>query len=385
MTEIYFDNSATTKMSAGAMRKMTEVIENHFGNPSSLHARGVDAEHIKEEARKIILASLGVQRGVRGELVFTSGGTEANNMAILGVIDSKARKGNEKILVTAGEHSSVEATVSHLEAKGYTVLRVPTKGGELDMDFIRENGRDAVLASFMHVNNETGALYKLKEAFELIKALSPRCVTHADCVQSYMKVKFNKKTLNADLISLSAHKVNGAKGVGALYVSPDIIKTKRLVPIAFGGGQEENFRSGTENVYGIAAFGEAVREHMANMEREISLMDSLRSYIIEGLANSEARVNLPVRHAPHILNITLPGIRSETMLHHLSAKGIYVSSGSACSSHSNKVSSALKSFGLTDSEADSSIRVSLCPENTKEEADVFISALSEGLKSLQRK
>ena len=385
MTEIYFDNSATTKMSAGAMRKMTEVIENHFGNPSSLHARGVDAEHIKEEARKIILASLGVQRGVRGELVFTSGGTEANNMAILGVIDSKARKGNEKILVTAGEHSSVEATVSHLEAKGYTVLRVPTKGGELDMDFIRENGRDAVLASFMHVNNETGALYKLKEAFELIKALSPRCVTHADCVQSYMKVKFNKKTLNADLISLSAHKVNGAKGVGALYVSPDIIKTKRLVPIAFGGGQEENFRSGTENVYGIAAFGEAVREHMANMEREISLMDSLRSYIIEGLANSEARVNLPVRHAPHILNITLPGIRSETMLHHLSAKGIYVSSGSACSSHSNKVSSALKSFGLTDSEADSSIRVSLCPENTKEEADAFISALSEGLKSLQRK
>ena len=369
MTEIYFDNSATTKMSAGAMRKMTEVIENHFGNPSSLHARGVDAEHIKEEARKIILASLGVQRGVRGELVFTSGGTEANNMAILGVIDSKARKGNEKILVTAGEHSSVEATVSHLEAKGYTVLRVPTKGGELDMDFIRENGRDAVLASFMHVNNETGALYKLKEAFDLIKALSPRCVTHADCVQSYMKVKFNKKTLNADLISLSAHKVNGAKGVGALYVSPDIIKTKRLVPIAFGGGQEENFRSGTENVYGIAAFGEAVREHMANMEREISLMDSLRSYIIEGLANSEARVNLPVRHAPHILNITLPGIRSETMLHHLSAKGIYVSSGSACSSHSNKVSSALKSFGLTDSEADSSIRVSLCPENTKEEAD----------------
>ena len=367
------------------MRKMTEVIENHFGNPSSLHARGVDAEHIKEEARKIILASLGVQRGVRGELVFTSGGTEANNMAILGVIDSKARKGNEKILVTAGEHSSVEATVSHLEAKGYTVLRVPTKGGELDMDFIRENGRDAVLASFMHVNNETGALYKLKEAFDLIKALSPRCVTHADCVQSYMKVKFNKKTLNADLISLSAHKVNGAKGVGALYVSPDIIKTKRLVPIAFGGGQEENFRSGTENVYGIAAFGEAVREHMANMEREISLMDSLRSYIIEGLANSEARVNLPVRHAPHILNITLPGIRSETMLHHLSAKGIYVSSGSACSSHSNKVSSALKSFGLTDSEADSSIRVSLCPENTKDEADVFISALLEGLRSLQRK
>lgn len=385
MTEIYFDNSATTKMSEGAKRKMTEVIDNHFGNPSSLHARGVDAEHIKEDARKIILASLGVQRGVRGELVFTSGGTEANNMAIFGVVGSKTRVGNEKIMVTAGEHSSVEESVAVLEKRGYTVLRVPTEKGKLDIDFIRENAKDVILASFMHVNNETGALYSLKEAFDVIKQMSPRCVTHADCVQSYMKVKFTKKSINADLISVSAHKVNGAKGVGALYVSPDVIKTKRLVPIVCGGGQEEGFRSGTENVYGIAAFGEAVKEHMANMEREIANMDSLRSYIIEKLSDLEVRPNLPERHAPHILNITLPGIRSETMLHYLSSKGVYVSSGSACSSHSNKLSSALKSFGLTDGEADSSIRVSLCPENTKEEADVFISALSEGIRSLQRK
>ncbi|MBQ9743533.1 MAG: cysteine desulfurase [Clostridia bacterium] len=385
MTEIYFDNSATTKMSDGARRKMMEVIEEHFGNPSSLHARGVDAEHIKEEARKIILASLGIQRGIRGELVFTSGGTEANNMAILGVINAKKRNGNEKILITAGEHSSVEATVSCLEKQGYTVLRVPTRGGELDMDFIRENGKDAVLASFMHVNNETGALYRIKEAFELIKSLSPRCVTHADCVQSYMKVKYTRKSINADLISISAHKVNGAKGVGALYIAPEVIKAKSIVPIVYGGGQEENFRSGTENVYGIAAFGEAVKEHMAELNSEIAKMDDLRQYIIEGISDTEVRPNLPIRHAPHILNITLPGIRSETMLHYLSAKGIYVSSGSACSSHSNKVSSALKAFGLTDNEADSSIRVSLCPENTKDEADVFISALAEGIRALQRK
>ena len=385
MTEIYFDNSATTKMSDGAKRKMAEVIDSHFGNPSSLHARGVDAEHIKEESRKIILASLGVQRGVRGELVFTSGGTEANNIAIFGVVNSKTRAGNEKIMVTAGEHSSVEESVGALEKRGYTVLRVPTENGKLDIDFIKENGKDVILASFMHVNNETGALYNLKEAFDLIKMMSPRCVTHADCVQSYMKVKFTKKSLNTDLISISAHKVNGAKGVGALYVSPDVIKTKRLVPIVYGGGQEENFRSGTENVYGIAAFGEAVKEHMANMEREIPKMDALRSYIIEKLDGMEVRPNLPEKHAPHILNITLPGIRSETMLHYLSSKGVYVSSGSACSSHSNKLSSALKAFGLTDSEADSSIRVSLCPENTTEEADAFISALAEGIKSLQRK
>lgn len=385
MAEIYFDNSATTKMSEAAKRKMTEVIENHFGNPSSLHARGVDAEHIKEEARKIILASLGIQRGVRGELVFTSGGTEANNMAIFGVVNSKARTGNEKIMITAGEHSSVEEAAAALEKKGFTVLRVPTRDGKLDMSFIRENGRDLILASFMQVNNETGALYNLKETFEIIKTLSPRCVIHADCVQSYMKVKFTKKSINADLISISAHKVNGAKGVGALYISPEVIKTKRLVPIVYGGGQEENFRSGTENVYGISAFGAAVKEHFANMDGEISRMDKLRSYIIEGLSDLDVRLNLPEKHAPHILNITLPGIRSETMLHYLSAKGIYVSSGSACSSHSSKVSSALKAFGLTDGEADTSIRVSLCPENTKDEADIFISALGEGIKSLQRK
>lgn len=385
MTEIYFDNSATTKMSLGAAKKMAEVIELHYGNPSSLHARGLDAEHIKEEARRIILSSLGIQRGVRGELVFTSGGTESNNLAILGAVNAKSRKGGEKILITAGEHSSVEETAVSLEKKGFTVLRVPTRGGMLDIDFIKENGKGAILASFMHVNNETGALYELKKAFDVVRLISPGCVTHADCVQSYMKVKFTKKSIGADLITLSAHKVNGAKGVGALYIAPEILKAKKIVPIVYGGGQEENIRSGTENVYGIVAFGEAVREHMTKLDAEISGMDSLRSYIIEGLSKIEVRPNLPEKHSPHILNITLPGIRSETMLHYLSAKGIYVSSGSACSSHSGKVSSALKAFGLTDSEADSSVRVSLCPENTKAEADTFLVALSEGITSLQRK
>ena len=385
MTEIYFDNSATTKMSKGAAKKMAEVIELHYGNPSSLHTRGLDAEHIKEEARKIILSSLGISRGVRGELVFTSGGTESNNLAILGTVNAKSRRGGEKILITAGEHSSVEETAVSLEKKGFTVIRVPTNGGKLDIDFIKENGKGAILASFMHVNNETGALYDLKKAFDAVKLVSPGCVTHADCVQSYMKVKLSRKSVGADLITLSAHKVNGAKGVGALYIAPEILKAKKIVSIVYGGGQEENIRSGTENVYGIAAFGEAVREHMTSLDSEILAMDSLRSYIIEEIAKTEARPNLPEKHAPHIINITLPGIRSETMLHHLSARGIYVSSGSACSSHSSKVSSALKSFGLTDAEADSSIRVSLCPENTKEEADEFLSALSDGIASLQRK
>ncbi len=385
MQKIYFDNSATTKMSDKAKEKMVEVIENHFGNPSSLHDVGLDAEHVKEDARKIILATLGIQRGVRGELVFTSGGTESNNMAILGVVNSKNRRGNEKILITAGEHSSVEETCQALAKKGFTVLRVPTVGGKLDIDFIRENGKDVILASFMHVNNETGALYNLKEAFDTVKALSPQCVTHADCVQSYMKVKFTKKSINADLITLSAHKINGAKGVGALYISPEIIKVKKLVPIVYGGGQEENIRSGTENVYGIVAFGEAAREHYSKLNEEIEKMARVRAYIVDKLSDTEVRLNIPERFAPHIINITLPGIRSETMLHFLSSRGVYVSSGSACSSHSSKVSSALTAFGIDPKLADSSIRASFCPDNTIEEADIFISALLDGIKSLQRK
>ena len=385
MKQIYFDNSATTKMSERAKNKMLSVIENRFGNPSSLHTVGLDAEKVISEARDIILSSLGVLRAQRGELVFTSGGTEANNMAIFGVVNAKVRRGNEKIMITEGEHSSVEECARELESRGFTVLRVPTKGGALDLDFVRENAQGVILASLMHVNNDTGALYNVKEAFEIIKEKSPACVAHTDCVQSYMKVKFTKKALGADLISLSSHKVNGAKGVGALYIAPELIKAKKIVPIVYGGGQEFAFRSGTENVYGITSFGEAVKEHTEKLASEISLMRELKEYIIERL-NIEIRPNIPTQGAPHILNITMPGIRSETVLHDLSVKGIFVSSGSACSSNSaHKASRALVAFGLSESEADTSIRISLCPDNTKEEADVLICALDDALARLARK
>lgn len=387
MTEIYFDNSATTKISEGAKKKMTEAMELHFGNPSSLHKIGLDAEHIVRSARETILSSLGVTRGVKGELIFTSGGTESNNLAILGVVNAKQRRGGERILATQGEHSSVENVLLHLEKSGFNVIRVPTKGGELDLQFIRENARGVILATFMHVNNETGALYNVKEAFDIVREQSPEAVCHSDCVQSYMKVKLSKRTLGADLISLSAHKVNGAKGVGALYVDPQIIKAKKLVPIVYGGGQENNLRSGTENVYGIAAFGQAVREHTASLKEEIFCMQSLRDYIIDGLeAKGGVAVNKPAISAPHIISATFKGIRSETMLHFLSSKNIYVSSGSACSSNdSSKKSTALSAFGLDKDSLDSTIRISLCPTNTKEEADALFTAVDEALKSLARK
>ena len=385
MKEYYFDNSATTKMSERARAKMLDVIDNFHGNPSSLHAKGLSSEKIISEARGIILSSLGILRAQRGELVFTSGGTESNNLAIFGTVYAKARKGNEKILITKGEHSSVEECARCLEKRGFTVIRVPTKNGVLDLEFIRNNAKDVILASFMHVNNETGALYNLKEAFEIVKEQSPNAIAHADCVQSYLKVKLTKKSLGVDLISISSHKVNGAKGVGALYISPELLKAKKIINTVYGGGQEFGIRSGTENVYGIASFGEAVKEHMESLPREIERMEALRAYIINGLS-PQIRPNLPKSHAPHILNVTMPRIRSEIVLHDLSARGIYISSGSACSSHSaSKVSQALVAFGISEEEADTSIRISLCPSNTEAEADVLINALNDAVNRLARK
>ena len=387
MSVIYFDNSATTKISERALNRLNEVARESFGNPSSLHTLGVDAEKEMERARGIIAKSLGLERYQKSEIVFTSGGTESNNLAILGSVFAKKRKGNEKILTTEGEHASVEETLAFLQGLGYNVLRVPTKNGSLDLDFIRENASGVILASFMHVNNETGALYDIKSAFEIVKRVSPEAVCHTDSVQSYLKVKFTKKSLGADLISISSHKVNGPKGVGALYVAPEITKAKKLVPILYGGGQEGNVRSGTENVYSICAFSEAVLEHMEKSKEEIEYLTDLRRYIVNGVSDIEGViVNSPVKSAPHILNITVKGIKSETLLHFLSSKGIYVSSGSACSSNSQKkVSRALDAFGIEKDYIDSSIRISLCKSNTKIEADALFDALKEAISRLVKK
>ena len=385
MEKIYFDNSATTKMSERAKNKMTRAIDLSWGNPSSLHSAGLDAEKMISEARGIILSSLGIMRPQRWELIFTSSGTESNNLAILGTVRAKARKGNEKIMITSSEHSSVEECVAYLEKEGFTVLRIPTLKGELDLDFIEKNATGVILASIMHINNETGAIYDVKRAFEIIREKSPDCVCHTDCVQSYLKARVTRKSLGADLISISAHKVNGPKGVGALYIAPELLKAKKIAPIIYGGGQENNLRSGTENVYGICAFGEAVKEHLEKLNDEISCMQEVREYIISNLPEGVV-AKAPVKCAPHIINITLPKIRSETALHALSARGVFVSSGSACASNStHKASRALLAFGVSDDEADSSLRISLCPDNTKEQADILLDALREAVAHLARK
>lgn len=385
--EIYFDNSATTKISEGAKKKMIEVMDLQYGNPSSLHKKGLDAEHILSEARETILKALNVQRATRGELIFTSGGTEANNIAIFGTVYAKSRRGDEKILTTDSEHASISGPLSELEKRGFKVIKVPTKGGILDLDFIKENARGAILASFMHVNNETGAIYNISDAFKIIRELSPSAVLHTDCVQAFMKIKLSKKALGADLISLSAHKINGAKGVGALYIAPEIIKAKKIVPLFIGGGQEENYRSGTENVYGIASFGQATKEHLANLTDEIEKMTQVRSFLVSELSKIQGvTLNIPEKSAPHILNISVLGIRSEITLHDLSSKGIYVSSGSACSSHSqSKVNPILLAFGVAPENADSAIRISLSPDNTVDEAKYFIEALKQTINTRQKR
>jgi cysteine desulfurase len=318
--------------------------------------------------------------------VFTSCGSEANSLAILGTAYAKTRRTANRIVTTDSEHPAVENVMQALEKDGFEVVRISTRGGVLDMEQLDKALNDRVLlVSMMLVNNETGALYDVKRAFALARTRSPGVITHTDAVQGYLKHRFTPASLGADLITLSAHKVHGPKGVGALYINPALLKAKQIVPRLLGGGQEHGLRSGTENIPGIAAFGAAVAERYPTLDKDIADMATLRDRLIAGLEALPIAVKHPLGScAPHIVNLTLPNIKSEVMLHFLDARGICVSSGSACSTHAKSVSRALLAFGTTEREADCSLRVSLCPDNTPEEVDLLLAALSEGLGSLIR-
>ena len=385
---VYLDNSATTPMCEEALEVYCRVAREQYGNPSSLHGFGFEAEKLLNGARERILSSLSA-KGT--SVVFTASGSEANNLAILGRANAKERyKRGAKIITTEGEHASVSAPLDRLSAEGYKVVRIPTVGGRLDMDKLREElTRDVILVTMMMVNNETGALYDLAAVGRMMRAVCPEAVLHADCTQSYMKLPFTKASLGADLITLSSHKIEGPKGVGALIIDEKVIKSKGISPLILGGGQEMGLRSGTENVPAIAAFAEAVSIGARKISERCAKMNSLRELIIQKIHSREAlkelSLTLPERHAPHILNVTLPKIKSETMLHYLSSEGIYISSGSACSSNSAHTSSALVAYGRSVDEADSSIRVSLSHRNTEEDAEALIRALESGVAKLQRK
>lgn len=387
MEKVYLDNSATTPLCPAARTAMQEAMET-FGNPSSLHGEGQAAHALLMRARGQVGRALGLREVLPGQLVFTSCGTEASNTAIFGTVYAKARRTGRKIITTDSEHPSVENCMKKLESDGFEVVRVSTRGGVLDTEQALSALDDqVVLVSMMLVNNETGARYCVEDVFSVAKAKNPAVITHCDAVQGFLKCPFTPKSLGADLITVSAHKIHGPKGVGALYVDPKLLTAKKIVPYLIGGGQEAGLRSGTENMIGIVGFGAAAEVGAQNAARDMAHMADLRRYGIEKCRKAGFTLNLPVAQtAPHIISLNLPAIKSQTMLNFLSARGICVSSGSACSSHAagQHISASLSAFGLTPAQADCVLRISLSPANTEADLDALTDALTEGAAKLVR-
>lgn len=384
MKQIYLDNSATTPLCDAAKARLGEAIE-IFGNPSSLHPAGQAARKLVEDARREIASTLGLRGTLApGQIIFTSCGSESDNLAILGTAYAKERRKGGRIITTDSEHPGVESAMLALEKDGFEVVRIPTRGGELDWNAY-ENALNArtFLVSIMMVNNETGAMYDIKRAFALAKAQNPDVVTHTDAVQGYLKCRFTPDAIKADLVTVSGHKIHAPKGVGALYVSAAALKRRDIVPTLLGGGQEGGFRSGTENVLGIAAFGAAAKDGFAHLNTHLPHLLQLRNYAEEKLSALPIKLHIPTSaRAPHILSLSLPDIKSETMVHALSQSGICVSGGSACSTHSKKLSRALLAFGATEAETECALRISFSHYNTTEDVDALIDSLAVNIDKL---
>ena len=366
---IYFDNSASTPLIEPVKEALRAELE-LFANPSSLHRLGFEAEKRLKLARQRLAAALFARED---EIYFTSGGTEADNLGIFGAAKKMHRRGN-KILTTDSEHPAVEECMKKLESEGFQVYRLSTKGGSLDLDEVeREATKDTVLAALMHTNNETGAVYDIAVVSKIVKRKNPECLVFCDGVQAFGKALLSPAKQGIDLLAVSSHKIHGPKGVGALYVR----KGLQIPSLLLGGGQEKGLRNGTENLSGIVGFGVAAEKAMENRIENQKRMAAVRERILSGLNGmEEIRFNLPQKPSCHVLSLQVSPFRSEVLLHMLSEKEIFVSSGSACSSHKGK-SPVLRNFGLTDKESDSTIRLSFSGLNTVEEADEFIFTLKE--------
>lgn len=388
----YLDNSATTPVCRAAYEKMQSVLESTFGNPSSLHKLGMEAEKTINEARERIFTAIGAKKYGKVKpqmLVFTSSGTEANNLALIGTATAKERRRGGKIIVGETEHPSVLETAKYLSTLGFKVAFIPCPRGVWDMEKYRaELSADTILVSAMLVNNETGAINDISAIASIAKAKNPDVIVHCDAVQGFLKTPEPLASLPADLISVSSHKIGGPKGAGALFIREKVLTTKSLTPVVHGGGQESGMRSGTENTAGIAGFGAAAEFEHKNLSATLERFRALRALLEDLIAQKlpDVRVNTPKgKYAPHIISLTLPAIRSETMLHFLSSRGVYVSSGSACASNTGHKSHVLLSYGLPEKEVDSTIRVSLGVQNTEDDIHNLVNALSEGIASLSRK
>lgn len=379
--EVYFDNSATTRCSQTAAALMQRVLLEDYGNPSSLHGKGVAAERYIKIAAEQIARTLKV---AEKELVFTSGGTESNNLALIGAALANRRAGRH-IITTQIEHASVYNLLIFLEEQGFEVTYLPVDAhGTVSMDALREAVReDTILVSMMHVNNEIGTIEPVEQAAKLIHEKNPKTVFHVDAIQSYGKLRVYPKRIGVDLLSVSGHKIHGPKGVGFLYIKD---KTK-IRPIIHGGGQQKNMRSGTENVAGIAGLGAAAEELYQNFDEKIARLYELREYLVSGMqALPGATVNgaQGVDAAPHIVSVSFAGVRAEVLLHALEERGVYVSAGSACSSNHPAVSGTLKAIGVAQELLDSTVRFSLSVESTQAEADYVLEQLNELLPMLRR-
>ena len=372
----YLDNSATTKPCKGAREKMLFAIDECWGNPSSLHEKGIDADMLLLSARRAVAKSLGADEK---EIIFTSGGTESNNLAIFGSAHAMKRKGN-KVITSAVEHPSVLRCFDRLESEGFTVVRIPTDSkGLIDLEMLeREVDESTVLVSIMAVNNEVGAIEPIDKIRNIIKRKGSPAVFHIDAVQAYGKLPLNVKKLGADLMSISSHKIHGPKGAGALFVK----NGTKLIANTLGGGQERDIRPGTEPMVAIAGFYGAVEE--LNVSKSLSQVTKLRDDFVNKLREIDGvSINSSDDALPYIVNLSLEGLRSETVLNLLSSMGIYISSGSACAKgHKSYV---LTAMGLSDRQIDSSLRVSLSRFTTEEELDYFIIGIKKAMNTIMKR
>ena len=371
----YLDNSATTAVCPQAADAAVRMMTVCYGNPSSLHTMGIEAEKVLSAARASVARLLGVPAET---LLFTSGGTESNNLAILGGAAARSRQGRHAV-TTAVEHPSVSAAFDQLEREGWTVTRIrPDPDGTLPAERIVSACRDdTVLVSVMMVNNETGARHPLERMIPAVRRTAPRALIHTDAVQAAGRLALSAERLGVDLMTVSGHKIHAPKGVGALYIR----KAVRLQPRQIGGGQERGLRSGTEAAPAIAAFG-AAADAVPSVREQETLYRTLRDRLLAGLSPS-AVCHLPPEGVPYIISLSLPGFRSETLLHFLAEREIYVSSGSACSK--GKKSPVLTAMGLSADQIDSALRISFSWDNTIDDVDRLTQALRLAEQTLIRR
>lgn len=379
--EVYFDNSATTRCYDSVKDIVVKAMTEDFGNPSAMHLKGVEAEKYIKSSAESLARLLKVQEK---EILFTSGGTESDNLALIGATFANKRSGNH-IITTSVEHPAVSQPALFLQEQGFEVTYLPVDSrGVVKMDALKAVLReDTILVSVMYVNNEVGAVMPVEEIAALVHEKSPKALFHVDAIQAFGKYRIYPKKMGIDLLSVSGHKIHGPKGVGFLYIS----EKAKIQPQILGGGQQSGMRSGTDNVPGIAGLGVAAEEIYRNLDANVEKMYCLKEHIAKGLAKiPDIRMNgMDLREgAPQILSISVMGVRSEVLLHSLEERGIFISAGSACSSHKRKPSSTLAAMGMPKDQIESTVRLSFSEENTVEEADYFLQVMEEIVPMLRR-